>query len=242
MSTPNPPHALPTLQQIHRHLLEIDPTLRAHSRRPVPLPTERLALDTLNAALKRINNAYMIQARALYEGLDTADLSTRLNNDLQSLDETSTVNGQSRKTYMTSTAGISALEQETRLNVNDALLRPDDLLMLEDCSRVPTLRPGMYALTFSYQDHRVAFAGAFVLTRQASPTLDSLTATVPVGPVLLFTPSRGLEPFDSLSDLDQGLKATLATSAGRAEFNRHLPVRYQHLDPMGIFPLELQPI
>ena len=242
MSTPNSPHALPTLQQIHRHLLEIDPTLRAHSRRPVPLPAERLALDTLNAALKRINNAYMIQARALYEGLDTVALSIRLNNDLQSLDETSTVNGQSRKTYMTSTAGIRALEQETRLNVNDALLRPDDLLMLEDCSRVPTLHPGMYALTFSYQDHRVAFAGAFVLTRQASPTLDSLTATAPVGPVLLFTPSRGLEPFDSLSDLDQGLQATLATSAGRAEFNRHLPVRYQHLDPMGIFPLELQPI
>lgn len=242
------------MQQIHSHLLEIDPLLRAHSKRPVTLPAARLALETINTTLKRVNLAYAQQAHALYQGLEHADLTqatgqqwlgrlkSQLAQQLQSLDETSTVEGQSRKTYLTFTAGISALEQETRLNVSDALLSPTDLVMLEDCSRGPTFRPGMYSLAFSYQDQTVTFAGAFVLTRQASPAVGSLSTAAPVGPVLLFTPSRGLQAFDSLPDLDQGLHVAMATSTGRAEFNRHLPVRYQHLDAIGIFPLSLQPI
>lgn len=254
MSPPNTLHAAPTLDQIHAHLLEIDPTLRSHSRRPVTLPQERVALEQTNATLKRINSAFQTKAHALYQGLDQADLTqpagqqlltqlkTSLNQNLQILDETSTVDGQSRKTYLTFTAGISALEQETRLNVRDYLLSPADQQMLEDCSRVPSLRPGMYALTFDYQDQTVAFAGAFVLTRQASPTVDRLDAASSVGEVLLFTPSRGLEAFDSLQDLDQGLKSVMTHASGRAEFNRHLPVAYQHLDPIGIWPLGLQRI
>ncbi|AMN77128.1 hypothetical protein [Pseudomonas azotoformans] len=253
MSTPNNRHRSPTLQQIHSHLLEIDPTLRTHSKRPVTLPAERSALETTNATLKRVNTAYEQQAQRLYADLEHSDLSqaggqqrlatlkTRLVQQLQRLDETSTVDGQSRKTFMTFTAGISALEQETRLNVSDYLLSPADQIMLEDCSRGPTFRPGMYALTFDYQDQTVAFAGAFVLTRQASPVVDSLSAAHP-GPVLLFTPHRGLEAFDSLIDLNQGLQSVMATGAGLAELNRHLPVRYQHLDAIGIFPLGLQPI
>lgn len=248
MSTPNYPHAKPSLQQIHRHLLEIDPTLRPYSLRPAPLPDERVALDTLNATLKRINDAYSAQARALYQGLDLANasqlsqLKASLNTRLQHLDDTSTVDGQSRRTYMTSHAGIKALEQEAQLNVNDTLLSPIDLLMLEDCSRGPTIRPGMYALTFDYQDHTVEFAGAFVLTRLASPTIDTLNSETATGPVLLFTPSRGLEAFDSLQALDQSLRTVMAQPAGHAEFSRHLPVAYQHLDVASIWPLALSAI
>ena len=254
MSTPNTRHTAPTHNQVHAHLLEIDPTLRAYSKQPVALPQERIALDQINNTLKRINTDFAIQARALYQGLDQADLTqaagqlllerlkTSLNKNLQSLDETSVVAGQSRKTYLTSTAGISALELETLLNVNDYLLSPADQKMLEDCSRGPTFRPGMYALTFGYQDQTVAFAAAFVLTRQASPIVDNLDISQSVGPVLLFTPSRGLEAFDSLHDLDLGLKAAMAHPSSRAEFSRHLPVAYQHLDPVGIWPLGLQPI
>lgn len=248
MSTPNNPHAIPTLQQMHSHLLEIDPTLRPYSRRPAPLPDERLALDTVNATLKHVNQAYLTQARTLYQGLDLTNpsvlgqLKTSLNTGLQHLDETSAVDGQSRKTYMTSPAGIRVLEQEARLNVNDALLSPADQLMLEDCSLGPTLRPGMYALTFDYQDRTVEFAGAFVLTRQASPAVDRLDSKIAAGPVVLFTPSRGLEAFDSLQDLDQGLQAAMALRTGHAEFTRHLPVAYQHLDVASIWPLALQPI
>lgn len=254
MSTPNTLASAPTLQQIHTHLLEIDPTLRPHSRRPVVLPKDRATLEQTSATLKRINGTFQTQARALYQGLDQVDLTqtagkqklsqlqSGLNKNLQTLNETSTVDGQSRKTYLTFTAGISALEHEARLNVSDYLLSPADLLMLEDCSRGPSFRPGLYALTFSYQEHTVAFAGAFVLTRKASPAIDSLSSTDPVGPVLLFTPSRGLEAFDSLHELDQGLQSAMATHTGRAEFNRHLPVRYQHLETLEIFPLNLQPI
>ena len=245
MSTLNHPS---TLQQLHSHLLEIDPTLRPHSRRPINLPNSRQALDVLNNTLKRINHTYMTQARALYQTLDLAEpsqraqLKTRLHTHLQNLDETSTVNGQSRKTYLSNTVGIKALEQETRLNVSDALLSPADLLMLEDCSRGPSFRPGVYALTFNYQDQSVPFAGAFVLTRQANPTVDSLSSDANVGPTLLFTPSRGLEAFATLQDLDRGLLDTMTLRTGHAEFSRHLPIKYQHLDVTEIWPLVLQPI
>lgn len=254
MSTPKNSVALPNLQQVHSHLLEIDPTLRPHSKHPITLPPERLALEKINATLKHVNGIYEPKAHALYQGLEQADLAqasgqqllerltTQLVTQLQALDETSTVDSQSRKTYLTGVAGISALEQEARLNASDALLSSTDPLMLEDCSRGPSFRPGMYALTFDYQDKTVEFAGAFVLTRQANPSVTSLTDTAAVGPVLLFTPSRGLEAFDTLHDLDQGLQSALATNAGRAELSRHLPVQYQHLDATGIVPLGLQPI
>lgn len=238
MSTPNTRDAAPTLDQIHAHLLEIDPTLRSQSKRPVTLPAEYATLQQLNTDLKRINATFMSQARALYQDVIPPDLNSRL----KALDETSAVAGQSRKTYLTFTAGINALELETRLNVSDNLLSPADQRMLENCSLGPTFRPGMYALAFTYQEQTVTFAGAFVLTRQANPVVDSLQAAPPVGPVLLFTPARGLEAFDSLHDLDQGLQSAMALATGRAEFNRHLPVRYQHLDTVDIWPLTLLPI
>ena len=254
MSTSNLPPASPTHQQLHTHLLEIAPSLRTQTKRPIALPAELLALEKLNTTLTVANEQFLNQARTLFDQLDGADLTqeagktllaklkTDLNKQLQTLDETSTVDGQGRKSFLTSTAGVRALEQQAELDVRDYLLSPAEQRMLEDCSLGPTFRPGMYSLNFSYQDNTVTFAGAFVLTRKSSPSVDSLTSGEDLGQVLLFTPSRGLETFDSLAQLDQRLKATLALPAGHAEFCRHLPVHYQALDTDDIWPLQLLPI
>lgn len=254
MSTPNPTSAAPTLQEIRTHLLEIDPDLRTQTRQPSVLPPELLALEKLNTTLIRANNVLLNRSRSLFEALTQADLTeeagktllaqlkTDLNTHLQGLDEVSTVDGQGRKSYLTQVAGLGALEQQAKLDVRDYLLTPAEQRMIEDCSRGPDFRPGMYSLTFSYQDQTVAFAGAFVLTRKASPVAADLTSGQSVGQVLLFTPNRGLEAFDSLADLDQGLKALLLLPAGREELCRHLPVRYQALDVASIWPLQLLPI
>ncbi|UXZ20912.1 membrane-targeted effector domain-containing toxin [Pseudomonas sp. YeP6b] len=254
MSTPNTLAAVPTLQEIRTHLLEIDPGLRTQTKLPVVLPAELLALEKLNTTLITANDVLLNRSRSLFQALTQADLTqaagqtllatlkTDLNTHLQGLDEASTVDGLGRKSYMTSTAGLSALEQQATLDVRDHLLSPTEQRMIEDCSRGPTFRPGMYSLNFSYQDAIVTFAGAFVLTRKSSPVVDNLTSGEDLGQVLLFTPNRGLEAFDSLAELDQCLKASLGLPAGHAEFCRYLPVRYQALDVAGIWPLQLLPI
>ncbi|MGY2290731.1 dermonecrotic toxin domain-containing protein [Pseudomonas sp. SDO528_S397] len=231
MSTPD--HA--PFKAIEHHLLEIDPTLRTRLPRPVALPAPLLALETLNATLQQANTDWLAKARALYQQPD-------LNSALQHLDDITGIDGQGRKTFMAFTAGSTAVEHEARLNVADGLLAPSDQQMVEDTRLGPGLRPGLYALTFTYQEQQVEFAGAFVLTRKASPIISELTGGEDVGAVLLFTPSRGLEAFASLAELDQALLAAMTQPAGHREFIRHLPVRYQALDVAGIWPLELQPI
>ncbi|GAB5336120.1 dermonecrotic toxin domain-containing protein [Pseudomonas fluorescens] len=254
MSTQYSVSAVPTLQEVRTHLLEIDPELRTQTRLPVVLPPELVALEALNTALISANEQFLNQSRSLYQTVAQADLTEAagkallatlkltLHTRLHNLDETSTVDGQGRKSYLTQVAGLGALEQQARLDVRDYLLSPDEQRMIEDCSRGPAFRPGMYALNFAYQDKTVEFAGAFVLTRNASPVVNNLTSGQDLGRVLLFTPNRGLERFDSLAELDQRLKALLTLPAGRAELCRHLPVRYQALDVAGIWPLQLQPI
>ncbi|WLH82958.1 membrane-targeted effector domain-containing toxin [Pseudomonas sp. FP2338] len=254
MSTPSPTSASPTFQENRTHLLEIDPGLRTQTLEPVVLPPELLALEAVNTNLIDANKVLLARSRSLFEALTGADLTqeagktlltqlkTDLNKHLLGLDEVSTVGILGRKSYLTQAAGLGALEQQAKLDVRDYLLSPAEQLMVEDCSRGPTFRPGMYALNFSYQDKTVEFAGAFVLTRKSSPVVDNLTSVENLGQVLLFTPNRGLEAFDSLVQLDQSLKATLALPAGRAEFCRHLPVRYQTLDVGDIWPLQLLPI
>ncbi|MBD8151214.1 membrane-targeted effector domain-containing toxin [Pseudomonas fluorescens] len=254
MSTPTNLAPSPTFQEIRIHLLEIDPHLRAQARHSSALPQELLALEALNTALTAANDRFVKQARRHFEALNEADLTqergktllatlkANLNKHLQTLDETSTVNGQGLKSYIIQRAGLGALEQQTRLDVHDYLLPPAAQGIVEDCSRGPAFRPGMYSLNFSYQDHTVEFAGAFVLTRKPTPVVDNLTSAADLGQVLLFTPHRGLEAFDSLAQLDQRLKATLAFPAGLKEFCRHLPVRYQALDVDDIWPLQLLPI
>ncbi|WP_248731547.1 membrane-targeted effector domain-containing toxin [Pseudomonas sp. MWU13-2517] len=247
MSTPSVSH----VEQLHAQLLEIDPSLRSQVNQPAPPPQELTDLEKLNATLKQANDTFLSKARALYQDLAQADLThiegkallarlrATLNGQLQDLDETSAITGQGRQTFMRYAAGSTALEREASLTIKDHLLNPVDQRMLEDCSRVPSMRPGIYALTFTYQEQSVEFAGAFVLTRQPSPLVDSLTTEAAVGPVLLFTPSAGLYGFDSLLELDQSLKTNMAE---RGEITQHLPVRYQHLDVTGIWPLELRPI
>ncbi|TFY89447.1 toxin [Pseudomonas nabeulensis] len=250
MSTTNIQPAAPSLQTLQAHLLEIDPTLRSRTQRPVTLPQTLQDLEKLNTTLMHANATLFTQSHALYQDLNQADLTSEagkkrladLPGKLTHLEETSTLEGQSRKAFMSVAAGSAALEQETRLNVSDHLLDPSDQRMVEDCALGPEFRPGMYALTFTYQDNTVEFAGAFVLTRQASPVVTSLTTSDNTGPALLFTPSRGLEAFASLRELDHSLLTILSTPPGHAEFVRHLPLRYQALDVAGIWPLELQPI
>lgn len=254
MSTSTPPSTSPTLQETRTHLLEIDPALRTQTQPPATVPPQLLALEKLNTTLINANNVLLARSRSLFEALTQADLTqaagkallaqlkTDLNTHLLGLDEVSTVDGLGRKSYLTHTAGLGALEQQVKLDVRDYLLAPADQRMVEDCSRAPDYRPGMYSLNFSYQDKTVAFAGAFVLTRNSSPVVDNLTSGTNLGQVLLFTPNRGLEAFDSLAQLDQRLKATLALLAGHEEFCQHLPVRYQALDVEDIWPLQLLPI
>ncbi len=254
MSTSNTPAASPTLQEIRTHLLEIDPALRTQTQQPAVVPPELLALEKLNTTLTSANNVLLARSHSLFEALTQADLTqaagktllaqlkTDLNKHLLGLDEASTVDGQGRKSYLIQTAGLGALKQQAKLDVRDYLLSPAEQRMVEDCSRGPTFRPGMYSLNFSYQDKTVAFAGAFVLTRKPSPVVDNLTSKEDLGQVLLFTPNRGLEAFDSLAQLDQRLKATLALPAGHEEFCQHLPMRYQALDVDDIWPLQLLPI
>lgn len=254
MSTSNTPAASPTLQETRTHLLEIDPELRTQTQQPAVVPAELLALEKLNTTLISANTVLLARSRSLFEALTRADLTqeagktllaqlkTDLNTHLQGLDEVSTVDNQGRKSYLTQTAGLGALEQQAKLDMRDYLLSPAEQRMVEDCSRGPNYRPGMYSLNFGYQDKTVEFAGAFVLTRKSSPVVESLTSGENLGQVLLFTPNRGLEAFDSLAQLDQQLKATLALPAGREEFCRHLPVRYQALDVDDIWPLQLLPI
>ena len=243
-----------TLEQLRDQLFEIDPSLSPQSQDPIARPALSIALEKLSNTLTTANATYLSQARTLYQALTESDLATvdgkallkrlkaNLTTQLQDLDDTCKVGDQGRKQFLTYTAGISALEQEAQLNVQDLLLSPSDQRMIEDCSLGPSLRPGMYALTFSYQAQTVVFAGAFVLTRQHTPTVSHMDGGEHVGPVILFSPSRGIEAFETLRDLDQGLKTLMTQSAGREEFTQHLPVGYQHLDVAGIWPLELQPI
>ncbi len=244
----------PTLEQLRNQLFEIDPGLSSQSQPPIVRSSLSIALENLSTTLATANTHFFNQARTLYQALTESDLTTvdgkallarlkaNLNTQLQDLDDTRKVGDQGRKHFLTYTAGIRALEQEAQLKVRDLLLSPADQRMIEDCSLGPSLRPGMYALSFSYQAQNVVFAGAFVLTRQAIPRVDHMSGDEKVGPVLLFSPSRGIEAFETLRDLDQGLKALMAQPAGREEFTRHLPVNYQHLDVAGIWPLTLQAI
>jgi hypothetical protein len=114
--------------------------------------------------------------------------------------------------------------------------------MFDGLSLGPDLRPGLYALQFSYQDQSVELAGAFVVTEKNTPVVEDLLGTQNVGQVLLVTPPRGIESFDSLAALDAHLLQLIESAAGHNEFMGMLPARYQALSPAGIWPLALTPI
>lgn len=138
---------------------------------------------------------------------------------------------------------VEALLDEAKLKVKNNLLAPSDQALVERAVGFlpPASRPGTYALTFDYRAQNIEFAGAFVLTTLREP-VRSLDTDVDVGPVLLFTPTRGLESFDSLRHLDKTLLQCMQSLSSRNEVLGCLPRQYQHLHTAAIWPIELSAI
>lgn len=251
------------LYQIGHHLLKAGTSPQPNPGELVHLkqlltkqpPAAELAhLQQLNTTLKTHNQALFSKSHELYQALEQADLKdaegsrlltrlkSELNQKLQALDEQSLVAGKGRRTFMANEAGATALEYESRLNAKDRLLLPDEARWIDNISLGPAFRPGLYSLTFSYQDQTVEVVGAFVLTEKNSPVVTSLTTGQPVGKVLLFIPSYGLKAFSSLDEMNTCLHENMQVPSWREEFTNLLPLRYQHLGPAGIWPLELSQI
>lgn len=238
------------LHQIGHHLLQSPtPLLSPHK------PSEEQAyLERINTTLQAYHRAFLLNGRTLYQGLQGSDLhsdagkalvaslSVNLNTQLLDMDLRDTIGGRPRKAFMTHEAGLTALENEARLGVQDRLLQPLDAAILGKAGSVPALRPGLYALTMRYQEHIVELAGAFVATENNTPEVNDLTSDEPVGRVLLFTPLRGIEAFDSLGELNTRLQQLVEHPTGRREFMALLPARYQALTAAGIWPMALASI
>ncbi|WP_223547875.1 membrane-targeted effector domain-containing toxin [Pseudomonas sp. A-B-19] len=253
MSTPTPPsfeEIKGYLNQIGYHLLNAQtPLLPDHK------PTaEQRYLERLDGILKRYREQFLSKAKTHYQGLANSDLKTSegqallntlkntLNTHLMDMDLREQIDGKSLKSYMTFEAGFTALEHEARLGVQDRLLHPQEGTMLESVALPPSLRPGLYALQFSYQAQQVELAGAFVATEKNSVVVNDLMSAQDVGQVLLFTPARGIESFNTLAELNTHLRQNMEHASGRSEFIDRLPTRYHALSPAGIWPLELSPI
>lgn len=143
-----------------------------------PLPLELQKLEKLNQTLTAHQQSHLGKSRALYASVAAADLQsdagkqllTNLKRDLtqqlQALDEVSLLDSKSLHAFMANDAGLVALELEAKLNVQDYLLHREEALLVENLGSGPAFRPGVYALTFSYQAQTVEFAGAFVLTEK----------------------------------------------------------------------------
>ncbi|AIG05037.1 type III effector HopAC1 [Pseudomonas fluorescens] len=233
------------LNQIGHHLLQVEaPLLPEHT------PSAALAyLEKLNVLLTSYRQLYLNQSRPLYQGITQADLTTRvatlkttLNAHLQQLDRHLQIDGKPRKSFMTFEAGYTALAHETTLGAEDRLLHPQQQALLERIPLGSTLRPGLYALNLRYQEQTVELAGAFVLTEKSSPIATDLTSALPLGEVMLFTPSQGIECFSSLAHVNTRLLQGMDDTEQRQAFMHLLPVRYRDVTPGAIWPLELTPI
>ncbi len=233
------------LNQIGHHLLQVESPLV-----PEHTPSAALAyLERINRILTNYRQQFLAKSRPLYQGLASSDLPTQvaalkttLNAHLLHLDRYEQIDGKARKSFMTFEAGYTALANETALSAEDRLLHPQQQAMLE---RVPlgiTLRPGLYALSFSYQQRTVELAGAFVLTEKSSPQVADLTSAPPVGEVMLYTPARGIECFGSLAQLNSQWLQAMDDAEQRRAFMHLLPARYGDITPGAIWPLALTPI
>lgn len=240
--TPTPLEIRGYLNQIGHQLLDTDTPLLPRR----PLPVELQQLERLNETLKAHKQLHVDRCRALYAGVAQADLQgdngkqllTTLKRDLkqqvQALDEVSVLDSKSLRTFMANEAGLVALELEARLNVQDYLLHREEARLVQNLGLGPAFRPGVYALTFRYQQRTLEFAGAFVLSEKR--TLDDL------GYVVLFTPARGFESFPSVADMSSRLREAMAVDTWREEFMSLLPRQYQGLSAMGVWPLVLAPV
>lgn len=233
------------LNQIGHHLLKVEGPLL-----PEQQPSGELAyLEKLNGILIKYRQQFLEKSRALYQGLKQNDLplqlatlKTTLNAHLQQLDSNEQIDGKSRKSFMTFEAGFTALANENALSAHDGLLHPLQQAMLERVPQGLTLRPGFYALTFRYQEQTIELAGAFVLTEKSSPVVADLTSMPAVGEVMLFTPSRGIESFGSLPQLNTHLLQGMGDDAQWHDLIQLLPARFLDVTPSAIWPLELSPI
>ena len=239
-----------SLNLIGQHLLNVEtPLLPSHTA-----SAELAYLERLNTHLQQYRQHILAKSRALYHDLAQRDLRSAegqtllttlrstLNTQLLEMDRREQVDGKARKSFMTFEAGYTALANEAALGAADRLLHPEERAILE---RVPlgfTQRPGLYALTLQYQGQTVELAGAFVLTQHASPVVADLQSTAAVGRVALFTPSRGIEFFDTLADLDTQLLQRLNAPSERQHFMNLLTTGYHALTPHAIWPLALAPI
>ena len=239
-----------SLNLIGQHLLNVEtPLLPSHTA-----SAELAYLERLNTHLQQYRQHFLAKSRALYQDLAQNDLHSAegqtlltalrssLNNQLLEMDRREQIDGKARASFMTFEAGYTALANEAALGAADRLLHPEERAILE---RVPlglTQRPGLYALTFQYQGQTVELAGAFVLTQHASPVVTDLRSTPAVGRVALFTPSRGIEFFDALADLDTQLFQRLSAPSERQHFMNLLASAYHALTPHAIWPLALAPI
>lgn len=238
------------LNQIGHHLFKTDTALLPEQKPSA----EQTYLQRLNGLLKNDREQFLRKSRGYYQALQHSDLrspvgqrllatlKTTLNAQLLDMDLREQIAGKGRKAFMTYDAGFTAILHEARLGVQDRLLHPQAATLFDNTALAPMLRPGLYALKFSYQQTLVELAGAFVLTEKNSPVAEDLTTTANVGQVFLFTPSRGIEAFDSLAALDAHLLQNIEQAPGREEFMAMLPARYHALSPAGIWPLTLAPI
>lgn len=233
------------LNQIGHHLLQVEsPLLPEHT------PSAALAyLEKTNRILASYRQQFLAKSRPLYQGLTSSNLPTQvtalkttLNAHLQHLDHYEQIDGKPRKSFMTFDAGYTALANETALSAEDRLLHPQQQAMLERVPLGSTLRPGLYALSFLYQQRTVELAGAFVLTEKSSPEVTDLTSTHPVGEVMLYTPARGIECFGSLAQLNTQWLQAMDDAEQRRAFMQLLPARYGDITPGAIWPLVLTPI
>ena len=233
------------LNQIGHHLLQVDAPLV-----PEHKPSAALAyLEKLNGMLMSYRQLYLNKSRPLYRGLTQSNLASRvatlkttLNAHLQHLDRYEQIDGKPRKSFMTFEAGYVALAHATTLSAEDRLLHPQQQALLGRIAQGITLRPGLYALTLRYQEQSVELAGAFVVTEKSSPVPSDLSSALPLGEVMLFTPTRGIECLGSLAHLNTHLRQGMDDAEQRRDFMQLLPVRYRDITPAAIWPLELTPI
>ncbi|SIR73319.1 hypothetical protein SAMN05216509_4351 [Pseudomonas sp. B10] len=253
MSTPNAPtpdELKNDLNQIGRLLFNTEtPLLPEHKP-----STEQAHLKRLEEQLKTYRDGYLQRSRALYQALATSDLQSeagkqliatlkvRLNTQLINMDLRDQIDGKSAKTFLKYDAGFTALEYEAQQAVTDRLLHPQAGELIQKLALGPLLRPAMYALQFTYQQTTVELAGAFVVTQKDTPKVSDLLTDQSAGFVVLFTPARGLELFNSLADLDAHLLKTMQHSISRGELMQLLPSRYHDVGTAGIWPLQLAPI
>ncbi|MGC6372432.1 membrane-targeted effector domain-containing toxin [Pseudomonas sp. K2I15] len=240
-------------EQINAYLVQIGQTLNAlppGPQRGEKTPAELLEMQTLNASLIEDNRQVLQKAQIHYtvpanwilggpQGLANRErISTALRNTLATLEVERRTSGHVRKNWVLENHQV-ALEAEAKLKVKDRLLSPADVQKVMNIVSGPAIRPGIHALTFSYREHTLEFAGAFVLTSAQTPIT---TLTAEAGEVLLFTPSRGLEAFTSLASLDATLRERMGRADWRQELLQHLPRRFQHLRTASIWPLIPSPI